>query len=89
LTAAAKSRPELRLFSQRSNIDRRRNRLATALLEAQQRNLPLLDLTVSNPIEAGFRFPAEALRAALAAPEALEYHPQPLGLLGARQALSR
>ena len=77
------------MFAQRGNIDRRRNRLATALQQARVNNRSILDLTVSNPIEAGFRFSSADLLAALSAPAALEYDPQPLGLVSARQAISR
>jgi alanine-synthesizing transaminase len=77
------------VFSQRGNIDRRRNRLAIALQQARVNNRSILDLTVSNPIEAGFLFPPAELLAALKAPAALEYDPQPLGLVSARQAISR
>lgn len=77
------------MFSRRADIDRRQNRLATALRAARDRGRPVLDLTVSNPIEAGFCFPTDELLAALSAPAALQYHPHPLGLLSARQAVSR
>jgi alanine-synthesizing transaminase len=46
-----------------------------------------LDLTVSNPTEAGVRPAAEIVLAALANPEAMRYDPQPLGLRTARRAV--
>lgn len=48
---------------------------------------PLLDLTVSNPTKAGLPYDDEALLAALAAPSALVYEPDPRGRLAAREAL--
>jgi aspartate/methionine/tyrosine aminotransferase len=47
----------------------------------------ILDLTVSNPTEAGIHPDPEIVLAALANPEAMRYDPQPRGLLEARQAV--
>ena len=49
----------------------------------------ILDLTISNPTEAGVRPDPEIVLAALANPEAMQYDPQPRGLLAARQAVCR
>ena len=49
----------------------------------------ILDLTVSNPTEAGIRPDPEIVLPALANPEAMRYDPQPRGLLEARRAVCR
>jgi aspartate/methionine/tyrosine aminotransferase len=45
-------------------------------------------LSASNPTECGFHYRQEAILAALGQPEALCYHPDPLGLKSARDAVS-
>jgi aspartate/methionine/tyrosine aminotransferase len=57
--------------------------------EARASGQKILDLTVSNPTEAGIRPDAEIVLGALANPEAMHYDPQPRGLLAARQAVCR
>jgi aspartate/methionine/tyrosine aminotransferase len=47
---------------------------------------PIADLTASNPTRCGFAYDPQLL-AALTDPEALDYDPQPRGLLRARQAV--
>ncbi|HKA86615.1 MAG TPA: pyridoxal phosphate-dependent aminotransferase [Haliangiales bacterium] len=69
-------------FSRRLPVDRP-NRLARLLAERP----PALDLTVSNPTVAGFRYPSE-LWAALADPAAATYAPSPRGLPAARAAVA-
>jgi len=49
----------------------------------------MLDLTVSNPTEAGVRLDAEAVLGAFVNPAAMHYDPQPRGLLEARKAVCR
>jgi hypothetical protein len=73
------------MFSQRSAISGRPSRLAEAIERARAGPRPLLDLTLSNPTEAGLRYPREVLDA-LADPRALRYRPEPLGLPEARAA---
>jgi len=77
------------MFSQRTNWQLSPNALARAIDEARASGQHILDLTVSNPTEAGVRPDPEIVLAALANPEALHYDPQPRGLLAARQAVSR
>jgi len=48
-----------------------------------------LDLSVSNPTRAGFPYDAETILQSLVQPEALDYDPQPKGMLTARQAVTR
>jgi len=77
------------MFSQRTNWQHHRNALTRAIEEARASGQEILDLTASNPTEAGVRPDAEAVLAALANPEAMQYEPQPRGLLGAREAVCR
>ena len=77
------------MFSQRTNWRLSPNALTRAIAEARASGQKILDLTVSNPTEAGIRPDAETVLAALANPEAMHYDPQPRGLLAARQAVCR
>ena len=77
------------MFSQRTNWQISANPLARAIEEARVSGQQILDLTVSNPTEAGVRADSEIVLAALANPEAMRYDPQSRGLLAARQAVCR
>jgi alanine-synthesizing transaminase len=74
-------------FSSRTNWDLTESTFAAAIRERREAGGELLDLAVSNPTKCGFRYD-EALLAPLASPAVLQYDPQPLGLLTARQAVS-
>ena len=75
------------MFSHRTNWRLAPNALTRAIEEAHASGQEILDLTVSNPTEAGIRPDAEIVLAALVNPEAMHYDPQPRGLSGARQAV--
>jgi alanine-synthesizing transaminase len=75
------------MFSHRTNWRLGPNALTRAIEEVRASGQEILDLTVSNPTEAGVRPDAESVLAALANPEAMSYDPQPRGLLAARQAV--
>jgi alanine-synthesizing transaminase len=75
------------MFSSRTRWDRTENRLARLLAARRAAGAEVLDLTVSNPTLAGLAAPLEVL-AALAAPEALRYDPDPRGLRAAREAVA-
>jgi alanine-synthesizing transaminase len=64
------------------------NPLACALAARRAAGLPVYDLTLSNPTQAGFAYPHAALAAALAEGAAASYEPQPRGLLSAREAIA-
>jgi alanine-synthesizing transaminase len=49
---------------------------------------PILDLTESNPTAAGFDYPSEAIRSAIADPRSLRYEPAAAGMPAARAAVS-
>jgi len=62
--------------------------LARAREALRSRSTPVIDLTVSNPTEAGIRYP-DGILASLADARAQQYAPAPLGLDSARNAISR
>ena len=80
-------------FSRRSSFDPRPNALTLALDRARSRERQqgpaVLDLTVSNPTEAGIPYDAERILSALADPRALVYEPHSFGLWRAREAVAR
>jgi alanine-synthesizing transaminase len=75
------------MFSQRTNWRRSPNALTRAVEEVRASGQQILDLTVSNPTEAGIRPDPNAVLAALVDARAMRYNPQPRGLLEARQAV--
>jgi alanine-synthesizing transaminase len=77
------------MFSDRTNWRISPNPLSRAIKEARASDQKILDLTVSNPTEAGVRPDPEIVLAALVNPEAMHYDPQPRGMLRARQAVCR
>jgi aspartate/methionine/tyrosine aminotransferase len=74
-------------FSERTNWNTEESDLARAHRKRIAARLPIADLTASNPTRCGFAYPPSLL-AALTDPRALDYDPQPNGLLPARQAVS-
>jgi aspartate/methionine/tyrosine aminotransferase len=77
------------MFTQRTNWRLIPNALTRAIAEVHASGQKILDLTISNPTEAGIRPNPGIVLAALANPEAMHYDPQPRGLLAARQAVCR
>lgn len=77
------------MFSQRTNWKLSLNRSAQVLAELRAAGTPILDLTVSNPTECGFRYDTAEILAAFQNPKSLGYEPQPKGLLAAREAVTR
>ena len=75
-------------FSERTNWNTEESELARAHRLRREGGLPIADLTVSNPTRCGFAYPASLLQP-LADPRALDYDPQPRGLLAAREAVCR
>ena len=73
-------------FSKRTEWNTEESALARAHRERVRAGLPVADLTASNPTRCGFVYDAELL-ATLADRRALDYDPQPLGLLRAREAV--
>lgn len=77
------------MFSRRTAWSRAPNPLAQRLERLQALGQPLVDLTESNPLHAQLEYPSERILAALAAPQAVSYDPDPRGLLSARRAVCR
>ncbi len=77
------------MFSKRTNWPREENAYTRALRRHRASGKPIIDLTVSNPTECGFQYDEAGILAALAAPAALRYDPEPKGLLEARAAVAR
>ena len=75
------------MFADRTNWNLSANRLAEALAQHRASGRRLLDLTASNPTECGFHYDQQGILAALEQPAALEYHPDPRGVLSARRAV--
>jgi alanine-synthesizing transaminase len=76
-----------RMFSHRTNWPLTPNAFTRALEEVSASGKEILDLTVSNPTEAGLRLDAQVVLGALTNPKAMGYDPQPRGLLEARKAV--
>lgn len=76
------------VFSHRTDWKLAPNRLTEAQREAAAAGREIIDLTLSNPTRAGLTFDEESIVAALASREAMDYDPQPKGLLVARQAVA-
>jgi alanine-synthesizing transaminase len=75
-------------FSQRLHWDTRPNRLTELLARKRTEGAMILDLTESNPTNAEFAHPAEAISKALADSRALRYEPAPKGMRSAREAIA-
>jgi len=76
------------MFSNRTSWKLTPNRFAQAQAEVREAGIDILDLSVSNPTRAELHYDAETILSSLGRPEALDYDPQPLGLLSARQAVA-
>jgi alanine-synthesizing transaminase len=77
------------MFSERTNWRLTQNRFTQAVEEARARGVKLFDLTASNPTRVGLRYDSTAILQALGSERAMDYDPQPKGLLSARQAVAR
>jgi alanine-synthesizing transaminase len=75
------------MFSSRLRRAGGRNRIAVALDQRRASGLPIVDLTLSNPTQAGLEYP-RGLLAPMSDDRSLRYEPEPFGMLSARQAIS-
>jgi len=73
-------------FARRTDWNTEESELARAHRERVQAGLPIADLTASNPTRCGFTYDRELLTE-LVNPQALDYDPQPRGLMSAREAV--
>ena len=76
------------MFSKRTEWKLTPNRFAQAQADLRSAGMDVLDLSISNPTRAGFHFDVDAVLGSLAAPEVMDYDPQPKGLLKAREAVA-
>jgi alanine-synthesizing transaminase len=76
-------------FSERTNWNLAENELTAAIRQHRASGRELLDLTISNPTHCGFGYDEAALLAPLHNPEALQYEPDPFGMITAREAVAR
>jgi alanine-synthesizing transaminase len=77
------------MFSKRTGWKLTHNRITIAQQEMREAGIHVLDLTVSNPTRCGLPYDAETILGAFRNPAAMDYDPQPKGLLSAREAVSR
>jgi alanine-synthesizing transaminase len=77
------------MFSRRTDWNLTPNRLTLAHQEAVRSGHKILDLTVSNPTRVGIKYDEAAILDPLRNPKALDYDPQPKGLLCAREAVTQ
>jgi len=77
------------LFSRRTNWPLNANGLSHALSSLREKNIPVIDLTESNPTRCGFPYPTEKILSSLADPQNMFYTPSASGSPEARDALSR
>lgn len=76
-----------RMFSERTQWPLHLNELTRAAQSRRELGLPLVDLTESNPTRCGFDYGGEQILETLHDPRALNYEPDPHGLLSAREAV--
>jgi aspartate/methionine/tyrosine aminotransferase len=76
------------MFARRTEWNLAPNRFSVALERAKSSGRRLLDLSISNPTEAGLAYDEAAILASLNRPAALHYEPDPRGLLSTREAVA-
>ena len=76
------------MFSHRTDWKLTPNRFTQAQRELQAEGREVLDLTISNPTRAELHYDAETILQSLVNPQAMDYDPQPKGLLSAREAVA-
>lgn len=76
------------MFSDRSSWSLTPNALSSFLDAKKADGVKILDLTESNPTQAGFRYNTKEILAALAQPQSMVYEPSPRGLWKARRAVA-
>ena len=76
------------MFSSRTAWNRLPNRLTVALQDLQARDLPVIDLTISNPTLCGFNYSETTIQSAWIDSMTAPYVPSAFGELHARNAVS-
>jgi len=73
-------------FARRTNWQQETNALNKVLEDFEKRQIPVIDLTVSNPTSCGFQYP-EGMLATLNSQENFKYQPDSCGMKQARDAV--
>jgi aspartate/methionine/tyrosine aminotransferase len=76
------------MFSRRTDWKLTPNRFTEAVQEVRTAGREILDLTLSNPTQAGIDYDAPAILDSLRNLKALDYDPQPKGLRSARESVA-
>ena len=76
------------MFSRRADWSPRINRITRVREELARNGEVVLDLTVSNPTQAGIDYPRDELSAIMARAARAPYRPEPMGILSARSAVA-
>jgi len=76
------------MFSHRTDWKLTPNRFTQAQQEMRAAGRQVVDLTISNPTRAELHYDAETILQAFVNPDAMDYDPQPKGLLRAREAVA-
>jgi alanine-synthesizing transaminase len=76
-------------FARRTGWEPEETEWSRVLAERRRLRLPVFDLTASNPTRCGFQFDAARLLSPLGCAAALDYDPDPRGMLSAREAVVR
>lgn len=76
------------MFSRRTPASLEPNHLTESLARLRERGNTWIDLTLSNPTQAGLAYPAREILDPLHDPRVLTYEPVPLGLEQTRQAVA-
>jgi aspartate/methionine/tyrosine aminotransferase len=76
------------MFSARARLDALPNRLAGIIAHRRASGSRLIDLTASNPTTCGLDYPLREIAEALAHGARAAYHPEPLGIAPAREAVA-
>ncbi len=77
------------MFSDRVDFDLQKNQLTQVLEQKREQGTEVIDLTLSNPTQAGIRYPEEELKEALNESCSFHYAPDPRGLRKAREAVAQ
>ena len=76
------------MFANRTRWNLNKNQLALMLENYRKEKIHFLDLTVSNPTQAGIPFPGKEILETFHQTSNLVYHPEPQGMLHARKTVA-
>ncbi|EJP17815.1 aminotransferase, class I/II [Leptospira interrogans str. FPW2026] len=74
-------------FSSRFSFQEGENEFSKILSEYKKNQIYYFDLTLSNPTQADFQYPTEAIRHSFATSDLITYHPNPQGNLETRKKI--